>query len=175
MDNIPNGCTENDLDLLAWVRSTKCVCSTPKSDHSSFCRACYFALPTELRLELWRPWIGGFAEVYSQCIDYLETQTTRCQHKNTLSPLISTSNSNKATKESSGKSSRTPKGQKSASVQEISQLSDSQMPLLSLISTSSASDSTKSSMYQETMNITEVIRQVSSNGLDHSNPFSDLF
>jgi hypothetical protein len=73
----PEGCNPQDDDLLEHVRSNKCLCKEPKTPHSTFCRKCYIEIPFELRIELWKPWNAGFAEVYNGCIQYLAIHTTR--------------------------------------------------------------------------------------------------
>lgn len=156
----PEGCKPEDDDLLAFIRSDKCICGAKKDKLVSVCRDCYLVLPQQLRIELWRPWKDGFGKVYSQCIIYLETQTTRftCP-KNTSSSPTSISSSGKDKKKNTGKHSPNTKKQKSASVQET-------LPLLSSLNTTntlpnSVADSKKSSSSQVTTNITEVIRQTS--------------
>lgn len=94
--------------LLETLKSNKCWCSSRKEEFVSFCRECSLALPFDLRMELWRPWTNGFAEIYQYCIDYLDEETTRlCPKKeSTTSSVTSTSSSAKDSKKSSGKRSR---------------------------------------------------------------------
>lgn len=107
------------------VKSNECRCTEPKVPFSSFCRECYLALPYDLRIDLWKPWKAGFAEIYTACMDYLEKETNRftCPKKKiTTSSPTSTSSSASAKKKRSGTPSKAvkKKSPKSASALVIS-------------------------------------------------------
>lgn len=168
----PDGCRPEDDDILAMVRSNKCICKGKKEPLQSFCRGCYMALPRDVREELWSPWNKGFAEVYNKCTLYLLTQTSRCSNKDTSSRQTSTSNSNKRKKKNSGKRSQDTQESRLVSAQVTSPISDQPTTLDTL--PLFAIDSTKLSTSQETTNITEVIRQVSNVDCSTSNWLWDL-
>src|SRR5208337_4734375 len=173
----PEGCRDEDEDLLAWVRGTKCPCGGKKENFQTFCRDCYKALPYKTRLELWRPWKDGFAKVYSECILYLEHKTTRFlsrRRKGTSLPPTSTLSSGKGKKEPTGQRSPKAKASKSVYAQEISQYLDNLIGPSTNTSSGSVTGSTKSSTSQGTTNITEVIRQTSSGDSPLSKWLSDL-
>lgn len=155
--DLPEGCNEEDKDLLKLIKSNKCKCKDKKEQFQSFCRACYMVLPRDMREDLWLPWKCGFGKVYRACIQYLESQTSRFSQNNTTSSQTFTSSSGKKQETSSGKLSKDKKT-RFVSVQETS-------PMLEEITTwltsnPSVEDLEKPSSYQVTTNITEVIRQV---------------
>ena len=52
-----------------------CACGEDKERGQSFCRACYFALPKEMRLALYRR--EGYANVWDDAIEWLRLNTMR--------------------------------------------------------------------------------------------------
>ena len=64
---------------VAWkeLASDICVCGGRKVPKQSFFRACYFSLPKELRLDLYKPMSEGYAEIYDQAKTYLRAETDR--------------------------------------------------------------------------------------------------
>lgn len=152
---MPKGC--DDEELYNYIKSDTCPCSCKKTTFTSFCRACYFNIPFELRQDLWRPWTDGFAKVYAACIDYLEQETQRftCP-KGTSSPATSTSSSDSVKKKPTG-----THFQRTLSVthqrllsRATSLLSDSPSGPTTTTSSDSAKDSTKSSTSQGTTSTT---------------------
>jgi predicted amidophosphoribosyltransferase len=47
------------------------VCFRPKDRSRSFCRGCYYQLPSDLRSGLWRKFGQGYEEVYSEARAWL--------------------------------------------------------------------------------------------------------
>lgn len=156
---LPEGC--DDPDLYNWIKSEKCMCGGHKIAFVTFCRDCYMALPSKLRLELWRPWKDEFSSYYSECIDYLEKETTRftCQKGNTSSSRTSTLSSGKAKSVRSGAHSQITDKPKSACAPETLPLLDYLQSQPGSICSDSSTDSSEPSSSPVTTNTTAPIQR----------------
>lgn len=67
------------LSAIAWddLFSEVCICGQKKQKRQSFCRSCYFELPQNLRMNLYKSMSDGYAEVYDEAKDYLKNETNR--------------------------------------------------------------------------------------------------
>lgn len=60
-------------EALEILGSSVCrACGAPKDARFAFCRECYYALPAELRRNLWKPLWKGFDEAYAEAARFLE-------------------------------------------------------------------------------------------------------
>ena len=53
--------------------STRCACGQHKKTHTALCRACFFALPADVRGKLSLRFAAGFEDVYSAALALLRT------------------------------------------------------------------------------------------------------
>ncbi len=62
---------------LDELESTTCVCGNRKQSRQSFCKPCYFALPPNVRRDLYKTISDGYAEIYDRAKEYLRVETDR--------------------------------------------------------------------------------------------------
>lgn len=60
-------------EAIRSLNGLVCVCGAKKKHAQSFCRECYFSLPTEYRTALYRPFSQGYVEAWDAARDYLRT------------------------------------------------------------------------------------------------------
>lgn len=58
-------------DLLRELKGTTCQCGADKKSMQSFCVACYFHLPRELRHRIYDKIGEGYEEAYKASVDAL--------------------------------------------------------------------------------------------------------
>lgn len=60
------------IDLVNELRGTTCRCRANKKRGQTFCKACYYALPTKLRRALYRRVGEGYEEAYAEAVNFLD-------------------------------------------------------------------------------------------------------
>lgn len=60
--------TPEDRAAYEHLCGTTCICGEPKKSMMSHCRACYFALPSEERVTLYRKIGRGYREAYDASV-----------------------------------------------------------------------------------------------------------
>jgi len=60
------------FEILGALKSTLCVCGTPKRPMTSHCRNCYYALPPAMRGALYRKFGAGYEEAYEESVRFLQ-------------------------------------------------------------------------------------------------------
>jgi hypothetical protein len=61
------------------LASNQCVCGEAKRPKQSFCGACYYSLPRELRNRLYKTLRDGYPEAYDEAKDWLKINTHRLE------------------------------------------------------------------------------------------------
>ena len=60
------------MELVKELRSTKCRCGQIKQSGHTFCRACYYLLPTDMRSRLYNHLGNGYEEAYAAAVERLD-------------------------------------------------------------------------------------------------------
>ena len=63
--------TERTRQLVEELRGTSCTCGMPKKTHQTFCRACYYTLPQNVRSALYDLVGEGYEESYDAALRLL--------------------------------------------------------------------------------------------------------
>lgn len=59
--------------LAAELFGTRCLCGSAKESRQTFCRRCYFRLPKELRIALYRRLGHGYEDAYQRAAKFLDS------------------------------------------------------------------------------------------------------
>ena len=62
----------DDKFYLNELKSNECGCGNDKKTRYAFCFKCYFALPPELRIDLYKPIGRGFGIAYERAFQWLK-------------------------------------------------------------------------------------------------------
>lgn len=64
---------EAQVALFFELSGRKCRCGDPKQARQTFCVNCYYKLPSEVRVALYRRFGNGYEEAYAMAIDHLKS------------------------------------------------------------------------------------------------------
>lgn len=68
---------EKRLELLAELRGTKCQCGKKKQARRTFCARCYYALPGQMRQDLYHLFGHGYEDSYATAMRCLKPGETK--------------------------------------------------------------------------------------------------
>jgi hypothetical protein len=64
----------NWMEILDELQGKKCRCGHRKVAGQTFCRDCFYALPQQMRDDLYKRMGQGYEEAYQAAVDYLAEQ-----------------------------------------------------------------------------------------------------
>jgi len=62
------------IDLIAELRSETCRCGRRKQSRQTFCRSCYFSLPSPARSDIYKRVGSGYQQAYDAAVALLDHQ-----------------------------------------------------------------------------------------------------